>query len=223
MPIRINLLAEAQELEELRRRDPVKRVIMVGVGLVLVLLAYSSSLLFKTMMTKSEVTRLEGNLNSLTNEYRQILQSQNNLVETKQKLQSLERLAANRFLMGNLLNALQKTTSENVQLVRLKLDQTYTLVDEVKAKGTGSKATAAKPATAREKITLTLSAKDKSPTPGDGVSKFQGVLSSEGYFKTALGGTNGFRLVSMSPTQTDADGRAFLLMTLEGRFPEKTR
>src|SRR3954465_12616130 len=107
MPIRLNLLAEAQELEELRRRDPVKRAIAAGIVLVLLVLAYSSSLLFKTMMTKGDLSRLEGNLGSLTNEYRQILLSQNNLVETKQKIEALNRLAANRFLMGNLLNGLQ--------------------------------------------------------------------------------------------------------------------
>src|SRR5689334_12727124 len=102
MPIRINLLAEAQELEELRRRDPVKRVILGGVVLILLMLAYSSSLVVKTMVIKGDVNRLEGNLNSLTNEYRQILQSKSTLIENKQKLEALDRLAANRYLIGNL-------------------------------------------------------------------------------------------------------------------------
>jgi len=39
MPIRINLLAESQALEEMRRRDPVKRAIWVGVLVVSLLLA----------------------------------------------------------------------------------------------------------------------------------------------------------------------------------------
>ena len=37
MPIRLNLLAEAQALEESRRRDPVKRAVWAGVFLVLAL------------------------------------------------------------------------------------------------------------------------------------------------------------------------------------------
>jgi len=222
MPIRLNLLAEAQELEELRRRDPVKRAIAAGIVLVLLILAYSSSLLFKTMMTKGDLSRLEGNLGSLTNEYRQILLSQNNLVETKQKIEALNRLAANRFLMGNLLNGLQKATSDNMQLIRLRLEQVYAVTEEVKAKPGDSKSKG-KPATSREKIVLTLSTKDRSATPGDGVSKYQETLSNESYFKNALKTTAGFRLVTMSPTQTDVDGRPFIQVILEARYPETIR
>jgi len=40
MPIRINLLAEARALEELRRKDPVKRVAVVGILLFLLLIAF---------------------------------------------------------------------------------------------------------------------------------------------------------------------------------------
>jgi hypothetical protein len=222
MPIRLNLLAEAQELEELRRRDPVKRAIAAGIVLVLLVLAYSSSLLFKTMMTKGDLSRLEGNLGSLTNEYRQILLSQNNLVETKQKIEALNRLAANRFLMGNLLNGLQKATSDNMQLVRLRLEQVYAVTEEVKVKPGDSKSKG-KLATSREKIVLTLTAKDRSATPGDGVSKYQETLSNESYFKNALKTTAGFRLVTMSPTQTDVDGRPFIQVILEARYPETIR
>ena len=41
MPIHINLLAEAQAAEELRRRDPVKRAIFIGISLVIVALMWS--------------------------------------------------------------------------------------------------------------------------------------------------------------------------------------
>jgi len=42
MPIRLNLLAEAQAAEEARRRDPVKRAIWIGALLVSVVLVWSS-------------------------------------------------------------------------------------------------------------------------------------------------------------------------------------
>ena len=41
MPIHINLLAEAQAAEELRRHDPVKRAIFIGISLVVVALMWS--------------------------------------------------------------------------------------------------------------------------------------------------------------------------------------
>ena len=44
MPIRINLLAEAQALEEMRRKDPVKRAALAAGALVCLALVYSSYL-----------------------------------------------------------------------------------------------------------------------------------------------------------------------------------
>lgn len=216
MPIHINLLAEAHALEDERRRDPIKRVILAGVVVVMLILVWSSSLMVKTMIAKGDLNRLEGNLNSRTNEYRQILENQRKLGESKQKLEALHRLATNRFLIGNLLNAMQKTTADNVQLVRLKIDQTYTVVDESKSKNP-------KPATATERIVLTLNARDSSPIPGDAVNKYQEALSSAPYFQQALGNTSGFRLASLGAPQTDPEGKSFVLFTLEARFPEKTR
>ncbi len=219
MPIQINLLAEAHALEERRRRDPVKRVILAGAVLVVLILVWSSSLLVKTMIVKGDANRFETSLNSRTNEYRQILGNQTKLAETRQRLEALDRLASNRFLVGTLLDTLQKTTVENVQLVRLKLDQAYTLTEaQTNAAGTGPK-----PATATEKTVLTLNVKDTSPTPGDGVSKYQQALSTASYFREALARTGGFRLTALGSPQTDPDGKSILLFTLEARFPEKTR
>ena len=221
MPIQINLLAEAQELEESRRRDPVKRVILVGVVLIALMLAWSSVLFGHGMMAKSDAARMEGTINSLSNEYRQILDNQKTLAEDKRKLEALHHLATERFLVGNLLNALQKSTLDNVQLVQLKLSQTYLMVEEVKARP--EEKIVGKPAMAKENIVLTLSAKDRSPRPGDAVSKFQEVLSKEPYFQRILGKTNSFRLASLGAVQKDPDDRPFLLMTLEAHLPEKTR
>jgi hypothetical protein len=220
MAIRINLLSEAQELEDLRRRDPVKRVILAGIVVVGLILVWSSSLMVKTMYVKGDVNRLEGNLNSRTNQYRQILDNQKTLGEDTQKLQKLEQLATNRFLIGTLLETLQETTIDNVQLLRLKVDQSYTLTDETKPAGAHA---LPKPATATEKIVLSLNAKDLSPVPGDAVSRFQDALSSAPYFQNALGKGSGFRLTSLGAPQSDPDGKTFILFTLEARFPDKKR
>jgi hypothetical protein len=222
MPIRINLLAEAQAAEELRRRDPVKRVILAGIFLVLLILVYSSSLLAKSMYLKGELNSLESRLNSQTNSYGQVLLNQKTLADDRQKLQALNRLTVNRFLVGTLLNALQSSTLRNVQLVRLKIDQTYIHTEEVKPKP-GTSHAIPKPATATEKISLTLNAKDTSPVAGDAVNKFQETLSKNPYFQSALGKVNEFRLTNLGTPQTDPEGRTFVLFTLEARFPEITR
>src|SRR5581483_2853209 len=125
MPIRLNFLAEAQALEEQRRRDPVKRAILGGVVLLVGILIWSSSLMFQKMVAESNLHALEAELNSRANEYRQILDNEKKLNESKQKLAALRQLATNRFLIGNLMNGLQKSVAENVQLVHLQLEQKY--------------------------------------------------------------------------------------------------
>lgn len=226
MPIRINLLAEAQAIEDLRRRDPVKRVILFGVVLVAVMLAWSSSLMLQTMIVKSDKTRMESELNSRTNDYRQVLDNKRKLAETNQKLVALHRLSTNRFLVGNFLDAFQQTTVENVRLVHLKLDLNYLLTEEVKAsqkEGEEGASVAAKPASATEKITFALNARDGSPTPGDAVNKFRETLSFAPYFKERMGGQSDLRLKSLSAPQTDTDGKPFVLFALEANLPEKKR
>lgn len=228
MPIRINLLAEAQALEDLRRRDPVKRVILVGVVLVALMLAWSSSLMFQTMVNKSELARLQGELNSRTNDYRQVIENKNKLLEDNGKLAALHRLATNRFLVGSFLDAFQKTTVSNVQLVHLKLDINYVVTDSPKtgAKGGDSSdapAKSAKPASSTEKISFAISAKDTSPTPGDAVNRFRQALTEAPYFKEQLGAQNEIRLKSLSTPQNDPDGKEFVVFAFEANLPDRKR
>jgi hypothetical protein len=221
MPIRINLLAEAHALEEMRQRDPVKRVVLVGVILAMLLLAYSSSLMVQNLKARGEVSRLEQSVESRKNEYSQILLNQKNLVEGRQKIAALHRLSTNRFLVGNLLNAMTRTTVDNVQVLNLKLNQTYIQTAEVKPKK--GERIAPKPSTSTEKTVLTLSVRDASPTPGDAVNPFQKKLGANPYFREILGNGNEFRLLSLAAPQVDPEGRAFALFTLEARLPEKMR
>lgn len=222
MPIRLNLLAEAQALEEQRRRDPVKRVILAGVILVAVILMWSSSLFVQMITRKGDLNRSETEVKSRASEYAQILQSRKTLDETKFKLDALYRLATNRFLLGSLLNALQQPAS-NVQLVRLSIRQGYLVTQEVKAKTVEGEAVKAQSAKCTEKIVLTLNAKDSSQISGEAVNKYRDALSSTPYFQEILGKMNEFRLTQRGAPQTDSEGKSYVLFTLEGNPPEKTR
>src|SRR5262245_41310791 len=127
MPIRLNLLAEAQTAEDLRRRDPVKRLIWGASGIVIVVLIWSSSLQLRAMMSKSELNRIEGQIAANTAQYNVVVANQKKLGEINHKLTALERLATNRFLQANVLNALQQATAEDIQLLRLRCEQTYSV------------------------------------------------------------------------------------------------
>src|SRR5437867_6175032 len=139
MPIRLNLLAEAQATEDMRRRDPAKRVIWAAGLLIASMLVWSSSLFLKDMLANKDLTSLQIQMNTRTNQYQRVLDSQKKAAEFKVKLGALHKLATDRFLNGTLLNALQQTTGEDVQLVHFKVEQIYVPVEETKPRTNASK------------------------------------------------------------------------------------
>jgi hypothetical protein len=227
MPIHLNLLAEAQAAEEMRRRDPVKRALWLGSLMVVAMLVWAASVYFKTLVVKHGLSQIETEIARRTNDYRLVLDNQRKADDIKRKLGSLRQLATNRFLQGNLLNALQHVTLEDVQLMRVKVDQVYVPTEEVKAK-TNSEGyvTPGKLATAKEAIVVTLEARDATPKPGepgDQVNKFMDTVRTNAYFQSSLRKTNAVKLAYRGPVTSLPDARPFLLFTIECYFPEKKR
>src|SRR5947207_3271461 len=148
MPIRLNLLAEAQAQEDQRRRDPVKRAVAISVLLILAMVIWSAALFFKAIMYKNEVAGLQARVKAHEQDHAEVMSNMKQLAEVNQKLTALQKLSTNRFLVGRLLDALQHATLEDVQLSRLRLDENYTFVPEVK----GNPKRPSKPATVTEKI-----------------------------------------------------------------------
>lgn len=224
MPIRINLLAEAQALEDMRRRDPVKRAIWVGVFLVILVLVWSSSLQLKVLISRGDLNRVQAQLNTHTNEYQKVLVNQQKLADIESKLIALQRLATNRVLHGSVLNALQQVVIPNVELVRLRTEVAHTMNEAAKPKTNANKTVSpGKPATVTERVVLTLEARDTGPNPGDQVNRYKQTVADFPYFQAMLDKTNEVRLASLSPPQTAGEGKSFVLFTLECRYPEKTR
>jgi hypothetical protein len=224
MPIRLNLLADAQAAEDLRRRDPVKRALWAA-GLVIAgMLAWSSFLQLRLTLASSEVTGLETQTGSRTNEFRQILDNQRKTVEIDDKLRVLRQLAASRFLNGTLLNALQQTTVDDAQLIRLRVDQTYTAVEGTRTRTNDNKVIKGRPPTTTEKVVLTLEGMDLSPSAGDQVNRFKSVLGSNAYFKDMLTKTNAVNLKSLSPPGVaPVSGKPCVTFDLECRYTENSR
>ena len=114
MPIRINLLAETQAIEELRRHDPVKRMIFCAAFLVVLMLVWSSSLQLKAMLANKEVSDRQMQIQSQTNEIQRVLVNEKKMATFNEKLDALKKLTNSRFLQGNLLNALQRIKVDGV-------------------------------------------------------------------------------------------------------------
>jgi hypothetical protein len=223
MPIRINLLAEAQAAEESRRRDPVKRMIFGAALLVALMLVWSSSLQLKGMLARKDVSDRLTQIQSRTNEFQRVQASQKEMAEVKRKLDALKKLTNSRFLQGNLLNALQMVNASGVQLTRIRVDQNYTFAAGVRAQTNGTRITFGRPDTVTEKIVVSLDARDSSANPGDQVNKYKEAVANETYFKTTLDKSNQVQLSYLSSPQVGPDGKSFVLFTLQCNFPEYTR
>jgi len=223
--IRLNLLAEAQAAEEMRRRDPVKRALWLAGLIVALMLAWSSSLQLKSILGHSEVGRLEATINSHSSEYQLVLDNQTRTADIKQRLVGLRQLSANRLLNGSLLNALQQTTFDEVQLLRLRVEQLYTSFAGAKARTNESGVfVPGKPATATENILLTLEGADSAANPGDGLNKYREALATNAYFKQMLVKTNCITLKSLAPPEISAlTGKRSVIFALECHYPEITR
>jgi hypothetical protein len=225
MPIRINLLAEDQAAEDLRRRDPVKRALWICGLLILPVLAWCGSLQLRIMQESEKLGAMQAKLHSQTNEYQHVILSQKQLVEAEQKLLALRQLATNRFLWAPVLNELQRTTVPDVQLLQIKGEQTFQITDEVKPRTNEfGKLIPGKPAIVTEKIALILKARDTGPGPGDQVAKFKETIAAAPYFQNLLGKTNEVKLTNLSAPQDDPEsGRRFVQFSLECRLPERLR
>jgi hypothetical protein len=223
MPIRINLLAEAKIAEELRRRDPVKRAIFFGAFLVVVALVWSSSIQLEVIISKKELSRVQADIISRTNEYQTVLVSQGKVAGIREKLDSLQHLSNGRFLQGNFLNAMQMATMDGVQLMQLRLNQSYASTPGVANKTNNGHVLLGHPGSVTEKIILMLDAKDFTANPGDAVDKFKGEIASQSYFKTMLNPTNGVKLISLASPQNGSDGRPYVMFNLECYFSERTQ
>ncbi len=225
MPIRLNLLAEAQAAEEERRRDPVKRAVWVAVLIVVAILVWSSSLQLKAILVNSEVSRLEGQVTSHANDYRVVLDNQNTITDINHKLAALRRLSANRLLNGTLLNALQQTTVPEVQLLRFRVEQTYLCLEGTKGRTNENNVfVPGKPPANTERILLTLEGADASPNPGDQLNKYKDALATNTYLKQVLSKTNVINLKNLAPPQVSpVTGKRSVIFTFECRYPEITR
>jgi len=225
MPIRLNLLAEQQAAEELRRRDPVKRATWVSGFLVGIMVFWSGYLQFKLMAAVRDVRRYEADWKRLEPAYNKVTTNLNKVAEAERKWAALQSFATNRFLWATPLNAMQyvMVAAEDIQVTRLKTEQTYVITDAVKptTNAMSLNVSHGKPATSREKVLLTIEARDSSKSPGDKIFKFQQAITNYPYFKTNL---QKVELVQQSPRQEgDATSRPFVTFTLECQFPEKSR
>lgn len=224
MPIRINLLAETQAAEEMRRRDPVKRAIWTGGAFVFLVLLWSGWLQLKVLNERAELQKHEGIWKSKEKSYQAVTDKQKKLGETERKLAALNRLSTNRFLWAPVLNAFQQTVVDQVAVTRIKADQSYSVTEGTPAKTVDGKSVPAKPSISTEKISIVLDAKDLNPAEQN-YNKFKSALANFALFRSPLQKPDSLRLTGLSqPTvEPNEPGHTSVQFTLELQYPEVRR
>ncbi len=222
MPIRINLLAEQQEAEEQRRRDPAKRAIWIAGCLVGLLVVWAGNLQITVVRADSQVAGVEAQFKQFEAKYSQVRTNQNRVVDITRKMAALQQLATNRFLWATPLNALQFTVVPNVQLVRLKTEQTYTVTDASRPVTNASGVVKLTPASAKETTLMKIDARDFSATAGDQISRFLEALNNHPCFQTNLMKAE-LAHRAVPQTEPGESSSPFVLFIVDCKYPERTR
>jgi hypothetical protein len=220
MPIRINLLAEAQAAEEQRRKNPVRRAVWIaGFGVCAVLL-WALKLQLDLHFAKLVSARSEARLAEIAPKCAEVTNNQAEIAQIAHTMAALDRLRTNRFFWAPLLNALQKTTVDDIKVIRFSGDQEYTFENS----GGGSSKAATRSASV-EKISLYLEAEDSSADK-QGFNRYMESLNSSDYFVDILKRRDGFTLQGFleTPIQFASDpSRQFVTFVLITQIPDVRR
>lgn len=232
MPIRINLLAEAQAAEEARRRDPVKRAMWVAGVLIIVMLGWGIFELSKAMMATNAYEAEENRWKGMAANYGVVKTNNMRVGELERKINALNDLSTNRFLWGSTLNALQNCLNspnpliEQIQIIRVTGSQVYHPIEGVPPrKGDNNRTIPGKPAQSIERVSLKIEGKDYGNQAEQNYLKLRTNLWNAPYLKEKLGSIDAISLAQFSPTPVPdpVDGRLYTTFILECKFPEKKR
>jgi hypothetical protein len=221
MPLWINLLAEAHDLEEQRRRDPVKRAFLLASFLVTAGLLYTGLLHWQSANDAAANATLKQYIHDKDAQHKAALAIKQKLNTTRVKLSNLNLLSTNRVLIGNLLNAFQHSAVDDVQLTHVLVAQKYIYTAETKEWTNllehPPKIYPKIPATMTETLMLTLDAKgNESRQPSVLESHLISALETCDYFKAR---NLKFRMAK----DEVLPGRSFFEFTLVCPFPDKIR
>lgn len=221
MPIRINLLAEAQFLAEMRRRDPVKRAAYLGGLLVLLMFSWWGWLLYAKGNANQALASQNASFGKLEKRAKEVAEFQKRTAEIERNVHSLNRMTTNRVLWSSCMEALQQCTLPQVQVTRVKVEQNYTSQAAVVSRERGK----SKPASATENIVLVITARDYGRQEDRVYQTFKEKLEAHPWFKQHLVKENATRFKGFSnPTLDKEDpSRSFVTFTMECIFPEQFR
>jgi len=226
MPIRINLLAEAQAAEEARLHDPVKQGIWVGGFLVALVILYILKLYANQLISASGFRNQEAQWTGPAGLSAKATAVSNNLSKIHlidHRIAQLDRLSTNRYLWGTFLNTLQLNMLDDIQLTSIKTVEEYTVNPAIPPRTVDGKTVPGTNAFSVRKIVVTLDGKDWNYAQ-QSYERYRQCLSTNEYYNR-LSERRGFRLANSLglPSPDGANpNRSFLPFTLECHYTETT-
>ncbi len=224
MPIRINLMAEAQALEEARLHNPVKQGIWIAGFFVAVMVLWIAKVEIDVYFAQNDLSTLNAAWDSNVKNYQAATNAMVLTATANAKIAALDHLQTNRFLWGPVLNALQYTVVDQVFVTRIWGLQTIER-EKNTAIGSGSTLKTILGSANFEKVRLSIAGKDYSRS-GEGYRNYEDALNHYDYFAKMMGGHDGFTIDGApGPQFPDSPGssRLFRAFTLTNQFPDIRR
>jgi len=132
MPIKINLLADLQAAEELRRKDPIKRAVFGGCALLVLVIGWICTTQMQVWAARHDLNSQLARLKSVEETSKQAKNRQVASLDAESRLKALDRYSANRFFWGTFLDALQHVAVDSIRLTEVRAEQKYTANDALK-------------------------------------------------------------------------------------------
>ncbi|MCD6051463.1 MAG: hypothetical protein K0Q55_2872 [Verrucomicrobia bacterium] len=218
MPIKINLLAEEQATEELRRKDPVKRAIIAAVALVVLMLVWVGLNWISLMGVNKKFAEVNAMADELKKPKELAEANQKLIRENQYKMEMLKKMSAVRPLWAPVLDTLQRSIVDDVQILRIKADQIYQVTPAfVPPRGSTLKP---KPAVSKQIITMTIEAQDNSERL-DSYNRLRETLATA--LKDHLGTNGTVSLKTLNQARENEQGKKYLTFSLECGFTEVVR
>jgi hypothetical protein len=221
MAIRINLLAEEQTAEELRRKNPVKLAIWVGSFLVALVALFILKLQLDIRFSKNAYSSVEQQWKDNIAKYAAVTNNMAKIADIDKKLAALDRVSTNRFFWAPVLNALQQTVINDIQVIKVTGQQSY-VKEEPRTIGSGENKKTI-PGSMIEKTALYIDAKDFNPN-AQNYDKFKETLCNFDFFVKNL--QHGFILDGTlgAPTADPSDlNKQFVVFKLVAHFKDVPR
>lgn len=211
--LNLDLMADEKELQEIARRDPVRRAVIISACLLTILLLWAIGLKIEAYSLDRKARRYEAEVSGQVKVREEITKNLKSAGDLEKNFNDLKQWGENRFFWAVPLSALREAATNKIQFMRISIDQDV-------ASSTVAVGRSKRPASI-EKMTMTLHAKNF----GDVSAREQFIerLASLPYFKSVLRKDDPILLKSNLPRQVDPNdpSKSFSVFSIECVYAER--